>query len=285
MDNDSKSAILITGASTGIGEACALRMDSMGYRVFAGVRRQSDADALQKKASSRLTPIFLDVTDQGQIDAAVHQVSEAVGDIGLHGLVNNAGVAVSGPLEFLPLTEIRWQFEINLFGQIAVTQAFFALLRKAAGRIVNMSSISGRVTFPFFGPYSASKFALESFSDALRREVVPWGMTVSVIEPGSIATPIWDKSLEKSKERMSNFPPQAHALYGHAMQRTEARAMANGRRGVAPEVVAEVVAHALTAPRPKIRYTVGREARIAVLLSRYIPDWLMDKITYRATHS
>jgi NAD(P)-dependent dehydrogenase (short-subunit alcohol dehydrogenase family) len=169
----SQGAVVITGASTGIGRACALSLDALGFRVFAGVRKSDDGESLRRVASDRLTPVFIDVTDKQSIAAAAGSVSREVGTAGLVGLVNNAGVAVPGPLEYLPLEELRRQLEINLVGQLAVIQAFLPLLRKARGRIVNISSLAGKLTTPFNGAYSAAKHGIEAFSDALRMELTP----------------------------------------------------------------------------------------------------------------
>ncbi len=177
--------VLITGASTGIGEACALWLQDRGYRVFAGVRKSTDAEALQQKSKGHLTPVLLDVADEASIREAVQFVLTQ--EPKLEGLVNNAGIAVAGPLEFVPLQELRRVLEVNVVGQVAVTQAFLPLLREARGRVVLMSSISGRVAAPLMGPYAASKFALEAIGDALRRELAPWGIEVSIIEPGNLA--------------------------------------------------------------------------------------------------
>ena len=186
-------SVVITGASTGIGEACALHLDQLGWRVFAGVRKDSDGEALQRKASPRLMPVRIDVTDAASIAGAREIVARELGDRGLDGLVNNAGVVVAGPLEFVPMDDLRRQLEINVIGQIAVTQAFLSFVRTARGRIVNIGSVSGKMATPFVGPYAASKFAMEALTDALRCELRPWGIQVSIVEPGSIATPIWEK--------------------------------------------------------------------------------------------
>ena len=171
-----------------------MHLDGLGFRVFAGIRKSADGEALQEVASDRLRPVYLDVTDGESIRAAAEIVEAGCGASGLSGLVNNAGIVIAGPLEFLPLVSLRSQLEINVVGQIAVTQELLALLRRARGSIVNMSSVSGRVAAPFLGPYSASKFALEALSDSMRLELRPWGISVSVVEPGPIATPIWEKS-------------------------------------------------------------------------------------------
>ncbi|MGD1157325.1 MAG: SDR family oxidoreductase, partial [Terriglobia bacterium] len=186
-----KGAVVITGASTGIGEACALHLDKLGFRVFAGIRKAADAEALRHRASARLVPIRLDVSDETEVEQAARNVTEALRGEGLAGLVNNAGIVVAGMLEFLPLDALRRQLEVNVVGQVAVTQAFLPHLRKARGRIVNIGSVSGLIAGPFSGAYAASKFALEALTDALRVELRPWKIHVSIVEPGNIQTPIW----------------------------------------------------------------------------------------------
>src|SRR5688500_3137446 len=185
-----RGAVVITGASTGIGHACALDLDSHGCHVFAGVRREEDAERLRSERAF-IEPVRIDVTDADSIASARDRVGEAVGAAGLAGLVNNAGIAVPGPLEHLPIDELRRQLEVNLVGQVAVTQAFIPMLRTSRGRIVNIGSIGGRVALPMLGPYAASKHAIEGVSDSLRRELPPWGIEVSVVRPGPIATEIW----------------------------------------------------------------------------------------------
>jgi NAD(P)-dependent dehydrogenase (short-subunit alcohol dehydrogenase family) len=276
-----RGAVLITGASTGIGEACAMRLDQTGFQVFAGVRKGSDAERLRAKASPRLTPVRIDVTDAATIAAAHDIVAAAVGARGLAGIVNNAGVAVAGPLEFLPLDDLRYQLEVNVTGQIAVTQAFLALVRQGHGRIVNIGSVSGRLATPFVGPYSASKFAIEALTDALRIELRPWGIHVAVVEPGSIATPIWDKSEETAEKIERNLPPEGRRLYGAAIPALRAFAANTAKRGLPPDAVAKAVVHALTASRPKTRYLVGTDARIQALLARLVPDRMRDGLIER----
>jgi NAD(P)-dependent dehydrogenase (short-subunit alcohol dehydrogenase family) len=266
---------LITGASTGIGKACALRLDKEGWKVFAGVRKPADGDALQSEASDRLVPVQLDITNPTDIAAVRELIAESVGDAGLAGLVNNAGIAVAGPLEFTPIEQLRTQLEINVVGQVAVTQAFIPLLRLAQGRIVNMSSIAGRSSVPFMGPYSASKYALEAISDALRLELKPWGIHTAIIEPGTIETPIWKKSLAAADQLLAQLPAAAEQLYGPALQAI--RKIAANPKGIPASAVADVVFHALTADTPKNRYVVGQDAKIRVWLER-LPDRLRDRI-------
>ncbi|AFZ31191.1 Retinol dehydrogenase [Gloeocapsa sp. PCC 7428] len=281
MTQITQGAVVVTGASTGIGAACAVRLDQLGFQVFAGVRTNADAQALQAKASPKLTPIFLDVTDLDSITAAMQKVAIAVGNSGLIGLVNNAGIAVGAPLEFIPITEFRKQLEVNVTGQLAVTQAFLPLLRLAKGRIVNMGSITGRSATPFLGAYSASKFALEALTDALRLELRPWGIWVAIIEPGAISTPIWQKSLSQADTLQQSLPQPAHELYGQPMKTASLGAATLAQKGISPDKVAQAVVHALTAKRPKTRYLVGQDARIRAML-KFLPDRIVDELTAKA---
>lgn len=267
----SARAVVITGASTGIGAACVQWLAQAGYHVFAGVRKAADGVALQHQMTGLITPLQLDVTDADQIAAAQATVTALVGNQGLVGLVNNAGIAIGGPLEFLPMTELRRQMEINVYGVLAVTQAFLPLLRRASGRIVNMSSIAGVAASPFLGPYAASKYALEALSDALRLELRPWGIAVVLVEPGMIATPIWQKGLAFADELEAQLPPQAHTYYGPIF--LFLRAMLTSNRGTSPDVVAKVVEQALTVPHPRARYVVGNDARLRMWIERLPTHW------------
>jgi NAD(P)-dependent dehydrogenase (short-subunit alcohol dehydrogenase family) len=278
--SDARS-VVITGASTGIGEACALRLDGMGYRVFAGVRKDADGEALRAKSSERLTPVRIDVTDAASIAAARDAVAAAVGDAGISGLVNNAGVAIAGPIEFVPIADLRQQIEINVIGQVAVTQAFMPLLRVQRGRVVFMGSISGRMSTPFVSPYSASKHALEAITDALRVELRPWKMHVAIVEPGSIKTPIWDKANATADRMERELSPEAHRLYDPAVQALRKFAAEAGERGIPADKVAKAVAHALTAGRPKTRYIVGTDAHLQAILRVVVPDRLLDTLIER----
>ena len=273
---------MITGASTGIGAACALHLDRLGWRVFAGVRRQADADTLKAQSSPRLTPISLDVTDTVSISTAASAVAGAVGQAGLAGLVNNAGIVVPGPIEFLPLTDLRRQLEINVVGQVAVTQAFLPLIRAGRGRIVNMGSISGRMATPFTGAYAASKFALEALTDALRLELAPWGISVSIVEPGAVATPIWEKSARTAEAMLGSVQPEALVLYAEAIEAVKRTAANAAKRAVDPVDVARIVEHALTAARPKTRYVVGREAKFRAAMALLVPDRVRDNLVAKA---
>ncbi len=249
--------------------------------MFAGVRRAADGAALQRQASPLLTAVAIDVTDAGSIAGAARTVAAVVGSRGLAGLVNNAGIVVPGPLEFLPIGDLRRQLEINVVGQIAVTQAMLPLLRAARGRIVNMGSIGGRMATPFVGAYAASKFALEALTDALRVEVRPWGIHVSIIEPGAIATPIWQKSALEGERLQQALPPEATQLYGKALEALRKGAARAERDAIAPDAVVAAVVHALTAPRPRTRYIVGRRAKLQAAIARWVPDRARDRLLTR----
>ena len=241
MSIGNNRTVVITGASTGIGAASALHLDQRGFTVFAGVRKPADGAVLQQSSSDRLIPIMLDVTDQASIQQAQAIVSERVGTTGLYGLVNNAGIAVPAPLEAISIPDLRRQLEVNVIGQVAVTQAFLPLLRQARGRIINMGSIAGRAAMPLMGPYSASKFALEAITDALRLEVQQWGIHVSIIEPGAIATPIWDKSAGDAMNREAAIATELRMLYEPmvaAVRKVVEEAM---KRAIPSDAVAQIV--------------------------------------------
>jgi NAD(P)-dependent dehydrogenase (short-subunit alcohol dehydrogenase family) len=276
--NGTVSSVVITGASTGIGEACALHLDRLGMRVFAGVRNDADGEALRAKASGRLVPLRLDVTIADDIAAAARMVDEQLAGGGLAGLVNNAGISVAAPLEFVPLDDFRRQLEVNVTGVVAVTQAFLPALRRGNGRIATIGSISGKLATPFLGPYSASKFALEALTDALRMELRPWRIRVALIEPGSIATPIWEKGLSAADELQARMPARAMELYGEAVDALRKTARKTGARGIPPDRVASAVAHALLARRPKTRYVVGTDARLQALFAGVAPDGVLDAV-------
>lgn len=276
-----KGAVLITGASTGIGEACALQLDKLGYRVFAGIRKAVDGESLRKRASARLVPVRLDISDETEIAHAARNVTEALGDAGLAGLVNNAGIVVSGMLEFLPLDELRRQLEVNVIGQIAVTQAFLPSLRKAQGRIVNIGSLSGLISSPFTGAYCASKFALEALTDALRQELRPWGIHVSIVEPGFIQTPILKKSLSEADAFRAELSTEALQLYGNSIRMVRDGIERQAAKAASTEVVAKAVVHALTARRPRTRYVVGAHSGLAVSIGRAMPDRWRDALIAR----
>ncbi len=273
-------SIVITGASSGIGEACALHFHRKGYRVFAGVRRAEDGEALRQKTSERLTPLLMDVTDAQSLREAARSIDRKE----ISGLVNNAGIAVPGPLELIPLERLREQLEVNVVGQVAATQAFLPLLRNGRGRIVNIGSIGGRSVVPMNGPYSASKFALEAITDALRMELAEWGISVSIIEPGAVKTAIWEKSLSEADRIMRDLPAEGLDLYRHLIARIKKLAEGQARSGSLPEEVVKAVDHAMTSAKPKTRYVIGREAKIRVLMN-HLPDRKRDQIILKRINS
>jgi NAD(P)-dependent dehydrogenase (short-subunit alcohol dehydrogenase family) len=274
-------SVVVTGASTGIGRAAALRMDRAGFRVFAGVRREADAESLRKEGSARLEPIQLDVTDAAAIAAAAKRVEDAVGAGGLGGLVNNAGIGIGAPIEFLDLDELRRQLEVNVVAVVAVTQAFLPAIRRARGRIVNVGSIGGRIAQPLVGPYAASKFALEAISEAERMELAPWGIEVALVEPGAIDTAIWGKTESYAGAMQQQLPAEANALYADAIRSVLAMLEHQKRVAIPPDAVAKAIEHALTAARPKARYLVGTDARVQALLARLVPDRVRDALVVR----
>lgn len=273
-------SIVLTGASTGIGEACALHFDKKGYRVFAGVRNEADGRKLKANASDRLTPVLLDVTDQQSIDAAAH----SIGRIEISALINNAGIAVSGPIEMVPLDLFRRQFEVNVIGTVAVTQAFLPLLRQGRGRIVNIGSIAGRSALPLMGPYGASKCALEAITDALRMEVLQWGIGVSIVEPAAVHTPIWNKSLATAQELMKQAPEHLMDLYRPLIENMEKAAAQAARTAIPVAEVVKAVDHAVTAARPKTRYAVGFQAKVRIALNT-LPDKTRDRLILKRLNS
>ena len=275
---NSPLSVVVTGASTGIGAACALDCAGRGMTVFAGVRDPRAGEALAAKGGPSIIPIMLDVTDEPSIARSVEVVQRAVGAAGLGGLVNNAGIVIGSPLEVIPLSQLRKQLEVNVIGQIAVTQAFLPLLRRARGRIVNMGSIAGRGTIPLLGPYSASKYALEALTDALRMELRPWGIQVSIIEPGAIATPIWDKSTKEAENLEASASEEAKALYGEAVIRIREAIAQAAQRAIPPDAVVQAVHHALTAARPRTRYLVGTDAKLRAWMVKWLPDRVQDRL-------
>jgi NAD(P)-dependent dehydrogenase (short-subunit alcohol dehydrogenase family) len=272
-------SVLVTGASTGIGRATALHLDASGWKVFAGVRKPEDAESLREAASSRLAPVFLDVTVADQIAAAAELI-EQESEGGLDGLVNNAGVAIPGPLETVPIEDFRRQLEVNLVAYVAVTQALLEQIRRAEGRVVFVSSIGGRIAFPFGGPYHASKFGTEAIGDVFRQELRPWGLKVSIVEPGSIDTPIWERG-QRMGEEIEAKSPRTNLLYGAAIEKFRRVIEDTAERGIPPEKVATAIAHALESSRPRARYLVGLDAKLQARLKPLIPTSVFDRIVAR----
>lgn len=265
--------VLITGASSGIGLAAALEMKQRGWRVFATVRRQADLLSLTQQGRGLIEPILMEVTDDESVTAALDLVRERAGR--LDGLVNNAGIAVAGPLELLPVEELQRQFEVNVFGVHRVTRAALPLLRAARGRIVNISSVQGAMAIPFSGPYTASKFALEALSDTLRLEL-HGTVKVIVLQPGAVRTPIWDKLGQESlPEGDTHYPAQE-------MERLRRLFLRSGQRGVKPEAVAQAIGNALELPWPLARWLIVPGNPLAVHLLRLLPSFITDRLLLRA---
>lgn len=290
MTNTNEKLCVISGASTGIGRACAFRLAGAGWHVLAGVRKAADAGSIEAEArgaglSGSVKPLMLDVTSGESIAAAAEEVRIAVQARslpGLAGLVNNAGIAVVGPAESVSLAQWRHQFEVNFFGQVALTQALLPLLRPCRGRIVLMSSIAGRLSQPFMSPYCASKHALEALGDALRLELRAQGVGVFIVEPGAIKTPIWSRGQEAAERIEQGMSPEARGLYGAALEGVRAAAKKAEEGGIGTEAVCRVVEQMLTARRPPLRRLVGRDAAIGAALVKWLPRRLMDVLVHRA---
>jgi NAD(P)-dependent dehydrogenase (short-subunit alcohol dehydrogenase family) len=275
----SSRSILITGASTGIGEACALRFDALGWQVFAGVRSDADGTSLADKATSgRLRPVTIDVTDLAVVERATAEIDAHVGPDGLQAVVNNAGIALGGPIEYLALDQWRRQLEVNVIGQIAVTKAVLPALRvsSSGGRIIFIGSIAGRMSSPFIAPYAASKHAIEAIAESLRHELADTATRTVVIEPGAVRTPIWSKGMSAADETEATLPPEGLARYGEQVGRLRRAMGYQASCGVDPPVVAKVVERAVTSPKPAARYLVGRDAKLMGSVDRLLPDRARD---------
>ena len=272
--------VVVTGASTGIGQATALRLARAGFVVLAGVRREEDGAALRAQDAG-IEPVLVDVTDAGQIAG----LAQRVGGAPLAGLVNNAGIAVAGPLEGIPLDLVRRQYEVNVFGLLAVTQALLESIRTGQGRIVNIGSIGGRINTPFVGPYSSSKAAVRSLSASLRRELRPWDLHVALVEPGALDTPIWRKGEQGAQATIDALPDRVRALYARPLEALVAATRKIAAGASSPDEAAQAVEHALTAERPKAIYTVGRRARVQGALHSVLPARAFDALVARAMRS
>ena len=271
--------VVVTGSSTGIGLAVCTLLALRGYRVVAGVRSDADADRLAALDPAHIEPFHLDITSDDDIRSLARHLADGHR---VTALVNNAGIAVPGPIELLSTEEWRRQFEVNVFGTVAVTQALLPHVRESRGRIINVSSISGFVAPPILAPYAASKHALEAFSDALRRELGSTGVRVVVVEPGDVVTPIWTKGRTGADRRIEDAPDDVRARYADLVAAVRARSETAMRTGMPAEKVAEVVLRALTAERPRTRYQVGREAKVLAQVCRVLPDRVMDAVVRRA---
>jgi NAD(P)-dependent dehydrogenase (short-subunit alcohol dehydrogenase family) len=277
MPQESQKLAVVTGASTGIGRAAARALNAHGWRVLGGVRSDDAAAELEAEG---IEPVTLDVTDPAHVSAVAERVDADGASLGA--LVNNAGIAVNAPVESLPMEEWRRQFEVNFFGQVAVTQALLPALLRSGGRIVNVSSIGGRVAGPTFGAYAGAKFALEGMSDALRREVGRLGVRVIVIEPGAVATPIWGKGIDTAQGLMNGMTAEVRDRYGKLIEAMLGQGRDAERNGIDPAEAGKVIADAVEARRPRARYPVGRDARVMSRLARVMPDRVIDWLIARS---
>jgi NAD(P)-dependent dehydrogenase (short-subunit alcohol dehydrogenase family) len=275
---DRKELIVVTGASTGMGAATARELAHKGFHVLAGVRREADADALVADGLEGLEPRILDITVESDVAAIADRVANDPQRRPLRALVNNAGIAINAPVETLPMAEWRKQFEVNLFGHIAVTQALLPALLLSSGTVVNISSIGGKVVLPTYGAYAGSKFALEAVSDALRREVNDLGIKVVVVEPGAVKTEMAERGIATAEGLMANMTAAQLARYDDLAAAVTAQARSFGEDGVSAEHAAKVIAKAATASRPRTRYTIGRDAAILLRISRVVSDRVLDRI-------
>lgn len=271
------SAVVITGTSTGIGYDAARYLIERGYRVYGSVRKPTDGERLVHELGPTFIPLIFDVTDQDTIGRAAEQVKKELAGEKLAGLVNNAGVALGGPLEFIDLASLRHQFEVNTIGVVAVTQAFLPLLEQPGGRIINISSVSGRLGFPFLGPYVASKFALEGLSESWRRELMVRGIDVIVIGPGNVKTPIWDKVAASNI-----FEKYRDSIYAPAVARMNRIINEGKENGMPVEKVSQTIFKALTIPNPKTRYALPTTWLREWIIPLYAPKRWLDRIIQRS---
>jgi len=278
---EDRGPVFITGTSTGIGAASALHLSELGFRVFAGVRREKDGKALAARAGNDLTPVLIDITDAAKIAAAAKTVADAVGRRGLAGLVNNAGIVRPGPLEFQPIDDFRMQLEVNLVGHLAVTQAFLPLIRLGRGRIVNVGSIGGLLVLPLHGAYSASKFGMEALSDAFRLELRQWKIPVSLVDPGATQTAIFGKTLAAIDGVEEALHEAGDKQYDETIAAVRKLVKKTAADAADPIVLAKAVAHALTADKPKTRYLAGHGAKEAEVLARTTSDAMRDRAVAR----
>ena len=275
---DRNELIVVTGASTGIGAATVKELARRGFHVLAGVRREVDADALRGLGIEGIEPCLLDITVESDITAIADRVARDPRRRPLRALVNNAGIAINAPVETLPISQWRQQFEVNLFGHIAITQALLPALLNSSGTVVNISSVGGKVALPTYGAYAGSKFALEAVSDALRREVGAAKVKVVVIEPGAVKTEIAERGIATSEGLKADMTVAQLTRYDEVMDAVMAQARSFNETGVSAEAAAVVIAKAATASRPRTRYTIGRDSAILLQVSRFVSDRLLDRI-------
>jgi NAD(P)-dependent dehydrogenase (short-subunit alcohol dehydrogenase family) len=275
MTTSHEELVLISGASTGMGAATARELASRGYHVLAGVRRAADADALR---ATNLEPVILDITDPHQIEAVAGRVAADPARRPLRAVINNAGIAINAPVELLSMEEWRRQFEVNFFGHIAVTKAFLPALHASSGRVVNISSIGGKIAMPTYGAYAGAKFAMEAMSDALRRELAPHGVQVVVVEPGGVRTEMTGHGIERANDTLASMSPAERGRYGPLLQAIINQATAFTTSGLPSDAAGRIIADATTVRRPRSRYTIGRDAAILTRLSRILSDRVLDRI-------
>ena len=278
-----RRSVLVTGASSGIGRECALHLAARGFTVFAGIRRPEDGKRLVDAALGHVVPVALDVTDEESLDEATKRVGELIEEDSSFSIVNNAGITVAGPLELIGASAMRRQLDVNVIGTVAVIERFLPLVRRRTGRIVIMGSLFGRIALPFVSPYAAAKFALEAITDSLSLELRQWGIRVVLLEPGSIATPLWKKTKEMVLESVTAHPRQGLDLYRTALESFERLTDSYAARGISPSRVAAVVERALVARRPRTRYLVGRDAKVFGRVAPLLPDRLRHWIVARLT--
>lgn len=281
MSAANTKTVVITGASSGIGRSSVARMVQSGWQVFATVRKTQDGDQLVSDFGTTVTPVIMDVTNPASITAAAEQIASQLRDGGLDGLVNVAGVGRVRPVEYMSHDDLQEIFEINVFGQIAVTQALLPLLRASRGRIVNVSSVGAHIAIPFGSLINASKSAFGILNDTLRLELHPFGIHVSVVEPGAIRTPAVEKTLGDIEAVIRSLPPQGAAEYESMLRDFVRSGYEREMNGSSPDVVAQAIQHALTAKRPRTRYLVGKHASLLVALAKFLPDRLLDKVRFR----
>jgi len=275
-----RGSVVVTGTSTGIGSATALHLAENGFHVFAGVRRDEDGEALSAHAPDKLTPLIIDVTDESTITAATSAVADAVGKRGLAGLVNNAGIAKPAPIEYQPMADFRWQLEVNLFGPVAMIQAFLPQIRRGGGRIVNVGSIGGLLVLPLNGAYSASKFGMRAITDALRLELRQWNIHVSLIEVAPVKTAIFGKTYAELDGLEKRLGETGYKLYEKQVAAVRSATEKAAADADPPLVIAKVIAHALTSDKPKTRYLAGHGGK-AVAVAAALPDRARDRALVR----
>jgi NAD(P)-dependent dehydrogenase (short-subunit alcohol dehydrogenase family) len=285
VGENSVKSVLVTGASTGIGQATAMELARKGWRVLASVRKEADAERLREASNGKITPVIMDVTDYESVKKASLIIEETLDGAGLDVLFNNAGISVQGPMEIIPIDMFETQMRVNVSGHLFVTQTFLPLIRKAKGRIIFMSSESGRITIPLIGPYSASKFALEAVANALRVELLPSGISVCLVEAATIKTPMWEKIDTTTEKLIAAVPPQAIDLYKAELEILMRIPRMQAESGMPMEKAVGVIYRAMTEPRPKARYVAGWEARSLIYIYAITPTRIMDWIASKMMRS